>query len=593
MRRRRISLHARLFWAFALVTLIAVTIPVYFFHSALYEDSVEAAGKEALDQAAFVGSLLDAGLTDEQLDSLFSAAAELFIRMTLADSAGNVVRDTHVGEPELSTLDNHNDRPEIESAKIGGSGISLRRSNTLGFDAVFAAVELESGGILRVAVPLAGIRDRLERRLPPLAAVMGGVSIFCLFLSAAITGRVRRHMEEMARVVTSISRAPGNTGQLRLRDVQWREMLPLARAVNHMADTIESNMAVLTDQHGQLETILDSMHEGVLVLGPSGNIRRWNRALAGLFPHIASAEGKAVIEVVPFPALQNRVEATLAADGGAAPAGSPEEAVLFEMPAGRFLAAHVSRPATRNDSLGAVIVLYNATEIMRLERVRRDFVSNVSHELRTPLTAIAGCAEVLSASDELTGDYKKFAQVIHKHAVSLSGVINDLLMLARIENTREAIARAETDAEPALFDAAAAVKEQAEAKHVAIRIELDPTPVLANAGMLTQVFRNLLENACRYSPQHGVVRVFSRREGDHVLFCVSDNGPGIPPEALPRIFERFYQVKKERNSGTAGIGLAVCKHIIERHHGRIWAESPYGEAATAMLFTLPAAVPEL
>ena len=111
---------------------------------------------------------------------------------------------------------------------------------------------------------------------------------------------------------------------------------------------------------------------------------------------------------------------------------------------------------------------------------------------------------------------------------------------------------------------------------------------MGNASLLAQVFRNLFENACRYSPEGGTVRISSRREGELVLFAVADNGPGIPREELSRIFERFYQVKKERNSGTAGIGLAICKHIIERHGGRIWAESPYGRAATAMLFTLPA-----
>lgn len=588
MRNGTTSLRARLFWAFALVTLIAVTVPAYFFRSALYQDRLNAAGGEALNRAAFARSILESDPSEEQMRRLFAAASRLAFRMTLTDRDGGVMRDSHIGAGGLSGLGNHGDRPEIESARANGTGISLRFSDTLGYDAVYAAVTLGDGSVLRVAVPLDGIRHNLERQVPAMIAVGAGVALLCLFLSAVVTGKVRTRMDAMAEIVASVSRDTGRERR-RIRSVKWREMLPLAYAVNHMADTIETYVAETTDQRNQLETILDSMHEGVLVLGPGGGVRRWNKALARLFPEIPRAEGKPVIEGIPLPALQRSVDAILAEDSGAERV--PEEAVHFEMPAGRFLVAHVSRPATRNESLSAVIVVYDATEIMRLERVRRDFVSNVSHELRTPLTAIAGYAETLAAADDLDGEYKKFAGIIHKHAASLAGIISNLLALARIENTREAVPLDAMDAEPAVHDAVASVREQAGAKGVDIRLDLAPVQVLANASLLAQVFRNLLENACRYSPQNGVVHVSSRQEDGNVLFCVSDNGPGIPAKALPRIFERFYQVKKERNSGTAGIGLAICKHIIERHNGRIWAESPYGDAATAMLFTLPAARP--
>jgi two-component system phosphate regulon sensor histidine kinase PhoR len=270
-------------------------------------------------------------------------------------------------------------------------------------------------------------------------------------------------------------------------------------------------------------------------------------------------------------------------------AAAEDEAVHFELPAGRFLVARLALPVERNAFLGAVIVIHDVTPIMRLERARRDFVSNVSHELRTPLTAIVGYAETLLTSEDLREEYRNFAGVIHKHATALDRIINDMLALARVENGREPIPFAPTDAAAALECALSACREQADAKGVTFAVKLDAAPVLANAQLLTQVFRNLLENACRYSPVGGEIRIASRRDGEEVLFTLADSGPGIPREELPRIFERFYQIKKERNSGTSGIGLAICKHIIERHGGRIWAESPYGDAATAMLFTLPAA----
>jgi two-component system phosphate regulon sensor histidine kinase PhoR len=199
--------------------------------------------------------------------------------------------------------------------------------------------------------------------------------------------------------------------------------------------------------------------------------------------------------------------------------------------------------------------------------------------------------------EDLPEEYRNFAGVIHKHASALARIVSDLLALANIENTQEKIALVPTMAENVIADALAACREQAEAKGIRFVITVSDVgtdvapglPVLANAPLLAQVFRNLLENACRYSPENGEVSISARHEGDKVLFTVADSGPGIPQDALPRIFERFYQIKKERNSGTSGIGLALCKHIIERHGGRIWAQSPHADKSTAMLFTLASA----
>jgi two-component system phosphate regulon sensor histidine kinase PhoR len=410
-------------------------------------------------------------------------------------------------------------------------------------------------------------------------------------------------MQDMAEMVAAISRGEAHT-RLRDADAPGREFLPLAHAVNAMADAIEEYKKITGEQQSQLETILDSMHEGVLVLGPSGRIRRWNEAMTVLFSAMAGAEGKSLIEVIPVPALQLRAEKLLAQGGsgsgsrvaGRLPAATEarelneEGGVHFELPAGRFLVAHLSLPVEKSDALGAVIVIYDVTEIMRLERVRRDFVSNVSHELRTPLTAVAGYAETLADCADLRSEYRKYAEIIHKHARRLGKIINDLLALSRIENTREQISRIPVEVGPILDEALALCQEQAKNKEIQVKAAIGGIRVLGDSSLLTQVFRNLLENAFRYSPVKGEVVVAAEKTGDKILFTVTDNGPGIAREELSRIFERFYQVKKERGSGTSGIGLAICKHIVERHGGTIFAQSPYKKASTAMLFTLPAAL---
>jgi two-component system phosphate regulon sensor histidine kinase PhoR len=580
------SLQAKLFWAFALVTVLAAALPALLARNALYEDRLALARKQALAQAAFAGRLLDGQPTEEQIRRLFSTARELALRMTLTDSSGRVLRDSHIGEQKLADLDNHNDRPEIRDARATGMGVSLRYGDSLGFEAVYAAVTLHDGGILRIAVPLGDIQSDMEKNFSTIGLIIAGVAGFCLLLSMCVSHRMHKAMDNMAETVAAVSR---DRARSRLHKVPGREFLPLAYAINHMADTIEDYVRTTSDQQSQLETILDSMHEGVLVLGPSGKIRLWNRSLAALLPSVAEAEGKTLLEGIPVPVLQRHAEEILGREGADPSPATGTAAVHFELPPGRFLVAHLSRPVTPNTSLGAVLVVYDATEIMRLERARRDFVSNVSHELRTPLTAIAGYAETLAAADDLDEEYRNFARIIHKHATALAGVVSNLLALARIEDTRESIAFTPTDAEAALQNALASCRDQAVSKGVLFTIDLDDTRVLADPSLLEQVFRNLLENACRYSPPEDEIRIRSQKQGTSALFTISDNGPGIPREALPRIFERFYQVKRERNSGTAGVGLAICKHIVERHGGRIWAESPYGGAATAMLFTLPLA----
>ncbi|MDR1124857.1 MAG: cell wall metabolism sensor histidine kinase WalK [Deltaproteobacteria bacterium] len=591
------SLRTRLLAAFALITLIAVALPAIFTRSTLYQDRLDLAGRQALAQAAFARSILEADPDAEQVRRLFQAAADVALRMTLTDASGQVLRDSHFSGAALPELDNHADRPEIEQALSQGSGMSLRHSNSLGVDTVYAAVRLKNGGALRVAVPAAEIGRSLETELSSLGMAAAAVAALCLALAAIIANRVRRGADEMAEIVGSIahSHQRENGGGFRLRQVPGREFLPLAEAVNSMADSIEEYVRDNNDQRGQLESILDGMHEGVLVLNGAGQIRRWNNALAAMFPEIGRQRGKPIIEGLPVPALQVRVDALLANQIDDSP-------VYFELPAGRFLVAHLSRPRRSRESLGVIVVVYDATEIMGLNRIRRDFISNVSHELRTPLTAVRGYAETLLLADGLDKEHRAFATIIHNHATALSKIVGDLLVLARMENENERIELLPTDAAGVLAEAASVCREQAperiKGKKITLDVRLAEAPVMANAALLAQVFRNLLENACRFTPENGVISVTSVKHpqaAGEVLFAVSDNGPGIPQAALPRIFERFYQVRQERNSGGSGVGLAICKHIIERHGGKIWAESPQltaagsSGAATAILFTLPAA----
>jgi two-component system phosphate regulon sensor histidine kinase PhoR len=357
-----------------------------------------------------------------------------------------------------------------------------------------------------------------------------------------------------------------------------------------MAQSIGDFVRTESDQRGQLEAVLESMAEGVLVLDPRGRIRRANRALAEHFPLAAGFAGGQVVEVIPSPALQDAVISLLADTESF---GNVTALQIEPRPDKIFSVLLARPPREAAHALGAVAVFRDITELVRLETVRRDFVANVSHELRTPLTAIRGYAETLMDMEEVPAQGRRFAEIIRKHGIFLSTMVDELLTLSRLENDNLAVRCESVDPAQALNAAQHMLAQKLEQAGVRITEELVPDmPVLADGAQLEQVFRNLLENACRYAPPESVIVVRMRSQGQEALFSVSDQGPGIPPGDLGRIFERFYRVEKHRgsgNSGAGGLGLAICTHIIERHQGRIWAESPAKDAATGIFFTLPLA----
>ena len=654
------TLQTKLFAGFVLITLFAIAVPAFLSRSALYDNYLNHVTEHSFEQTAIIKSILESNPTPEQMQALLKSSEQNGNRLTIIDSKGTTLFDSHVDSQALADMDNHNDRPEVEEARTKGKGVSTRYSNTLSIDSVYTAVTFDDGKIIRLALPLADVHLSFATHLSTLSIIFLIATIICLAMSVFITQRVRKGVDDMAEVVAEIAT---NKGGRRLTRVPGKEFLPLAHAVNHMAESIEKYVETTTDQRTQLEIILDSVHEGILVLSPTGAIRRYNKALVELFPAVESAKERQVIEAIPIPDLQHKVEQFLEKTRKGENQTSAEP-LHFEY-GGNFLVTHLSQPVLAshsNQSVGAVLVIYNATTIMRLERVRRDFIANISHELRTPLTAISGYAETLLSMEDMNDDQKKFSAIIYKHANGLAKVIHDLLALTRIEKADDSIVLEPVSPFLPCQEAIKLCSEQAAQKNIRFSLDMPglhgdlvansgggevnylptfkndngsessqnnkntkdhkassgnkdsvhildkkqetaglegrsgvlgehsttTTPrIMGNAPMLTQVFRNLLENACRYSPEGGTIVISAHVTNDEMVFAIKDQGPGIAKSELSQIFERLYQVNKERNSGSSGIGLAICKHIIRLHKGMIWAESPYESYATAMLFTLP------
>lgn len=613
VRKTMLSFRIRIFCSVLVAALIASGIAVYYGRSSFEQSQNDAARERLLRETTLSAAILDKiGPSPTGLRDLAIILRMPQERLSLLDNSGNVLADTAPGAQPVSKLDNHADRPEVRAAMKEGQGFSIRSSGTLGTDMAYASVRVNDNYLLRIALPLASLQQEIESRVAVFTRIAIVTLVLSLVLAGLLSGALRNSLAQMVSVVEAISL--GNF-QRRLRRIPGKEFAPLAEAVNRMAENIEDHVRTAAEQTAQLESILETMSDGVLVLGPHGRIRRCNRALAREFPAAASALGAQVVEVIPSPQLQAAVDAAMAPctapgqKGSAAvdqvetPAegdtltASEEAAVCrqqrylqLELSSGQVMSVCISRPTglehLGQTGIGAVAVFHDITELMRLERVRRDFVANVSHELRTPLTAIQGYAETLISLDA-SPECRRFGEIILKHGVSLSRMVDDLLTLARLEGKTGSLELSPVDPREAVSQAVGMCREALERRKCSVVVDIPETcRVRASLPHLAQVFRNLIENAGRYAPEGSSVRISARESGPDVVIRVVDDGPGIPKADLERVFERFYQVERHRGQATTGLGLAICKHIVERHGGRIRAESPTQDGSTALVFTI-------
>lgn len=337
------------------------------------------------------------------------------------------------------------------------------------------------------------------------------------------------------------------------------------------------------------KALLDSMVEGLVVLDENGRISVASRAFQLMFGTPSDLCGKTLIEAVrshDLAGLAGILDREKQIDGhelklaGAGDAGD------------RWIGVSGAALFTANGlPSGKLLVFHDLTRIKKLERTRQEFVANVSHELRTPLSLIKGYAETLLDGAKDQPDVAlKFLQSIDRNAERLKLLIEDLLTISELESKRSTLNFQAVSAHALAAKVVADLAERANAREIQIINNVPELTVLADPGRMEQVLVNLTDNAIKYGNAGGIVEISAKAaDGNLVEFTVRDDGPGIAPEALERIFERFYREDKARarEQGGTGLGLAIVKHIVQSHHGQVWANSQPGHGST-FHFTLPA-----
>jgi two-component system, OmpR family, phosphate regulon sensor histidine kinase PhoR len=434
-----------------------------------------------------------------------------------------------------------------------------------------------SGGAVRLAYPLSEIEVASHQAETTL---LWG-ALICFVFAMVVAGFASQYMAgRLGQIVSFAERVAAGDLTARIASGSTDEIGKVAAALDKTARRVEESFERVRTSQRELETLLNSMQDAVIAVGPDGHVQWANRGMNRILRQ-APRLNTHVVDTVRDPdflaAIQGATQhhVVTSARANTISSGRTFDVTAAPMPGG-----------------GAVAVLRDLTETERMEKTRRDFIANVSHELRTPLTSIQGYTETLLDGSPENDHVRDFLEIIRKNAARMSRLTEDLLRLARVESGEQRFDVQEAGAEELLQDALESFQEMARSHGVELDKEnsADAALVAADREAIHQVFANLIENALKYAASGKRVVLGARDSTNAIEFYVKDFGPGISSEHLPRLFERFYRVDKARSreSGGTGLGLAIAKHIVLAHGGTIHAESELNHGSM-FVFTLPLA----
>ena len=484
------------------------------------------------------------------------------VRFTLIDMDGNVLYDN-----EGNTTENHRGRIEIEEAIENGEGYTSRYSDTMKVKYMYYATKISDEMIIRSSVPMSTIEMLTNEKMKYYALLIIVVVAFSLCLSLRLIRKFIEPIKELERVTFKMA-----NGDYKIRvNVQSDDELGvLGKSFNNMADQLQAKIQEVIEKQFKLESILKSMDSGVIAVDNNNNVISINPCAELILGIKKCIIGECITDYINDHDINEFINNDDVND---------KEIVILH-PIERNLRIKKSDIIGGINKLGKVINFQDITDMKRVELMRTQFVANVSHELKTPLTSIKGFAETL----RIVEDYEtreKFLDIINKEAERLTRLINDILVLSKIESNFVCDVE-EFLPGKVIEEVLDVAKKTNTEKEFNIEFSDDSSEfILGDRDRFYQMCLNLIENALKYSKEDGGnVDISSYNEGSYYYLKVKDDGIGIPKEDISRIFERFYRVDKSRKKGGTGLGLAIVKHIVKTFNGEIHVESELGKGTT-------------
>lgn len=492
------------------------------------------------------------GVTNEGV-SYFDGLAIKNYRITWIDRDGSVLYDS---ESDTAEMENHLEREEVMQAVLKGYGESRRYSATLMESSFYSAQKLADGTILRLSITQNSMLLLLLRMVQPLCIIFAVAMILSVFLAKQISQKIVKPLNKI-----DLDHPLSNEG--------YDELSPFLRRIDSQQKQLSAQKAELVQKKDELNTIIGSMNEGMILLNPKGKIISINLAAQRLLDAGDDCIGADMLSLSRNLDLQEILGGALRGEQGERIIGLHGES--YQVDADPITSDHVVK--------GAVLFFFNVTEKERAEQIRREFTANVSHELKTPLHSISGYAELLKNDMVKENDKIPFAGKIYDEAQRMIRLVEDIISLSHLDEGAGDMQRENVDLYEVARKAVQNLEPQADAASVTLEVSGVPAVLNGIAQLLYSMVYNLCDNAIKYNHKNGKVIIKVQNESSQVTLSVQDTGIGIASEHQERIFERFYRVDKSRSRevGGTGLGLSIVKHAAKIHHAQIKLQSVPGE----------------
>ncbi len=547
----------KIFRALVALAAMAVLVASGLITFLVSQDYFNETKKELAQEARYISMGLESGGND----FLNKIAAEngSNVRITLIDKDGIVLFDN---QAEAKTLENHAMRQEIMEAVAVGAGEAERFSDTLDKTTYYYAVRLEDGKILRLARTIDSIYKSVLQMLP----IMGGIVIVVAFLASIVARRVTFNLIKPLDQVNLDEPLDNET---------YDELAPFLTRIAKQKRQLSKNLKKLRGKQEELTIITNNMNEGLVLLNGHQNVLFINESAAKIFGFSAKEViGRNILTVDRAQEVQDLLQKVSQAGKGEG---------LYEKD-GHFYQLSGS---SVNGS-GSVILIYDVTEKMTAEKLRREFSANVSHELKTPLQSILGYAEIMKNGLVKDEDKQRFLERIHAEAGNMIELIQNIMELSRLDENKTLDEFEDVDLLKLAQSVTLRLKHKAQTKGVTLNVSGSSACVCGVQSILSEVLYNLVDNSIKYNKDNGKVDVKVQDGSDEVTVSVSDTGIGIGAADRERVFERFYRADKSHSKeiGGTGLGLSIVKHGVLFHKGRVELESEPG-VGTTITFVLP------
>lgn len=493
----------------------------------------------------------------EQVDPLNDLAYNDNTRLTIIDTNGDVLADSD----EESIEENHRGREEVKEALSEGVGYSTRYSQTIHQNMLYVAV-FNGDYIVRLSLPYDGIFDYLPVLIKPLGIGAIISLVIALILSKRFANTLTAPLQEITTQVMKMK----DYRELEFDDYKYDEFNIIAYKLEEQAKTIHDTMKTLKEERIKINGILDQMKEGFILLDSNFDVLMVNRKAQKLYGNTIKLNHSIKDFIFDFKII-NALDHL-----------STERQIVEVEKEKEFYNCYVAKV-----DYGVILLFVNVTEQHNSMKMRQEFFSNVSHELKTPITSIRGYSELLEAgviNDESAK--KKALDKIHDEVDNMSNLINDILMISRLENKDIDVIKHPVHLIPLIDDIVDTMQVEINKRNLTVTKNVEDITYISNHQHMYQLLSNLITNAIKYNVKNGSITIEAHQSETNIIIVVSDTGRGISKIDQGRVFERFFRCDqgRDKETGGTGLGLAIVKHIVQYYHGNIHLSSKLNEGTT-------------